>query len=462
MQHNIKLYNTLSRTVEDFTPITPGKVSIYSCGPTVYHYAQIGNLRSYVFADIIHRIFEYTGYDVKHIINVTDIGHLVTDGDDGEDKMTKALKREGKPLTLEAMREVANFYFEKFKEDCDALNIRSATHYPFASDHIQEDIGLVTALLEKGYGYSTSDGIYFDTSKFTHYPDLAKLDIEGLKSGARVETNAEKRNSTDFALWKFNGDLGYEAPFGKGFPGWHIECSAMSMKYLGNHFDIHTGGIDHIPVHHTNEIAQSEAATGEKYVNYWMHNNFLNDASGKMSKSKGEFLRLQSVIDEGISPLAYRYYLLTTHYRKEIEFSFEALKAAAIAYEKFVVFAEENSGTKGEIHEHYKKLFDEALFDDLGTPQGIAVIWNMMKDTEVSNEDKYATLMKADEVLGLNLKHAHKKIIEIPDEVRKLLDERKVARANKNFAQSDELRDMIYALGFEVKDSSEGQSVNKI
>ncbi len=460
----IKLYNTLSRTVEDFKEIHEGKVGIYSCGPTVYHYATIGNLRSYIFADSLKRVLLSAGYEVTHVTNVTDIGHLVSDGDDGDDKMTKGLKREGLPLTLEAMRGLANLYFQKFEEDLKKLNVLPAQIYPFASDNIKEDISLVGKILSKGHAYSTSDGVYFDTATFAHYGELAhhlSTDDEYSRTGV----NTEKKNSRDFAIWKLNNELGYDAPFGKGFPGWHIECSAMSMKYLGNHFDIHTGGIDHIPVHHTNEIAQSEAATGEKYVNYWMHNNFLNDTSGKMSKSNGDFLRLQTLIDEGISPLAYRYYLLQTHYRSEIQFSFESLRAAGTAYEKLrAQSAKWNELFKARVATPDKETmlsYYKALYDDVGTPQGVAALWTMLKNSEITDEIKHATLLAMDETLGLNLKNAKIQEVVISNEVEKLLAERKIARDTKDFAKSDTLRKEIESLGYVLRDTKDGQEIEK-
>ncbi len=462
MKPTITLYNTLTRSLEIFTPIHEGAVSIYSCGPTVYHYAHIGNLRAYVFADVLRRSFVYAGYNVKHVINITDVGHLVGDSDEGMDKLQKGAEREGKTAW-----QVAKFYEEAFLEDLKLLNIPTNAYlFPRATDNIQEQINLITTLEIQGYTYRTSDGIYYDTSKFSHYADLAKLDIEGLKSGARVEENPEKKNITDFALWKFSptGQLRHmewDSPWGRGFPGWHIECSAMSMKYLGNHFDIHTGGIDHIPVHHTNEIAQSEATTGEKYVNYWMHVNFLNDATGKMSKSKDDFLRLKSITDEHISPLAYRYYLLTTHYRAEVAFSFESLMGSKQAYDKLCAWMAEHKGDIGTIHIEYKKEFEETILNDVATPQAIALIWKLVKDGLVSDADKYATILSFDEVLGLGLKDVKKEVVEIPAGIQILLDARKVAKDSRDFLESDRLRDEIYKLGFVVKDGPNGQEVSK-
>lgn len=460
MTDEIKFYNTKTRTIEPFRPISPRHVHIYSCGPTVYHYQHLGNMRAAVFADTLRRILTYAGYDVKHVINITDVGHLTSDGDTGEDKLEKGSKREGKTAW-----EVASFYTEAYFQDLKALNIPLQEYlFPRATDHIDEQIVLIQALEKKGYTYIISDGVYFDTSKFPSYASFAHLDVEGLKSGARVEENTEKRNITDFALWKFSPEgevrqMEWDAPWGKGFPGWHVECSAMSMKYLGDHFDIHTGGIDHIPVHHTNEIAQSECSTGGPYVNYWLHNNFLNDASGKMAKSSGEFLRLQSVIDKGISPLAFRYYLLTVHYRKEIDFSFEALEASAVAYEKLVTFCKENATKAGTQVDSYISECTRFLYDDLGTPQALAMMWNLLKDQTISKEDKYQTLVALDAVLGLGLSSIKKEEIVLSNAMKDLLEARDRARASKDFEESDRIRDEIAKLGFTVKDTPEGQVV---
>lgn len=465
MSVSISLYNTKTKNKEVFTPLVHNTVGIYSCGPTVYHYVHAGNLRAFIFADTLHRMFLYAGYTVRHVMNITDVGHLVSDGDEGEDKLEKGAKREGKSAW-----DVAVFYTDAFFQDLDALNItRSEYMYPRATDTIEEQINLVKALEEKGYTYRTTDGIYFDTARFPAYADFAKLDITGLQSGARVEENVEKKNVTDFALWKFSPkestrDMEWQSPWGVGFPGWHIECSAMSKKYLGNHFDIHTGGIDHIPVHHTNEIAQSECANGEPFVNYWLHNNFLNDASGKMSKSSGDFLRLQTIIDKGISPLAFRYYLLTTHYRKEMEFSFEALDAASTAYTKLTTWCKENSEEKGVVIKSYQQEFEDALYDDINTPQIIALMWKMIKDTEQKKGDVYQTIISINTVLGLGLEKAHARSIDhihISDEVRALADARATAKQNKDFATSDALRDQIRAYGYDVEDRPNGQEIVK-
>lgn len=464
MRNTIHLYNTGSRTVELFTPLHEDEVTVYSCGPTVYHYAHLGNLRAYIFADVLRRILTYSGYKVKHVINITDVGHLTSDGDTGEDKLEKGSKREGKTAW-----EVAAFYEEAFKKDLRALNIPLSSYiFPRATDNIAEQIAIIATLEEKGYTYTISgDGIYFDTKKFEHYKDLAHLDLDGLRSGARVEENVSKHSPSDFALWKFSPEnekrqMEWESPWGRGFPGWHIECSAMSMKYLGNHFDIHTGGIDHIPVHHTNEIAQSECATGEKYVNYWMHVNFLQDKTGKMSKSNDDFLTLESLVKKGYAPLLYRYFVLTAHYRKELTFTYEALDATKVAYKKLSEIVLRNRNTPGVVIDMYMTPFLEALRDDCNSPEAIAHIWKMLKDAKESEEDVAATLRRMSEVLGLGLENLEEEKVVVPSSVQKLLDDRMTARKDKNFTESDRLRDEIRKLGYIVKDSPDGQEVVKI
>jgi len=463
MNSEIKLYNTKSKSIEPFIPIKEGSVGIYSCGPTVYHYQHLGNMRAAVFADTLHRMFVSQGYTVKHIINITDVGHLVGDGDEGEDKLEKGAAREGKTVW-----EIAEMYTKAYLEDLTALNINLSEYtFPRATDNIQEQIDLIKVLEEKGYTYRINDGIYFDTSKFSDYSSFAKLNIEGLESGARVAENKEKRNITDFALWKFSPlhekrQMEWESPWGTGFPGWHIECSAMSMKYLGNHFDIHTGGIEHISVHHTNEIAQSECATGETYANYWMHNNHLQDTTGKMSKSSGDFLTVTTLIEKNYNPLAFRYFLMTAHYRKELSFSFEALDAASVAYKKLEDFVLQHTGDKGVVNDNYMKLFMSALKDDLATPEAVATIWKMMKDETISDEDRYITLVEMSKLLGLGLDSVqHSPEEEIPEDVQALLDARTLARTKRDFAESDRLRDEIATLGYLVKDTSSGQTLEK-
>lgn len=457
----IQLYNTKTRKKEVFSPIHEGEVRMYHCGPTVYHYAHIGNLRAYVFADILRRTFEWNGYLVKQVINITDVGHLVSDQDDGEDKMQKGARREGKTAW-----DVAKFYEDAYKQDLAALNIKTEdTKFPRATEYIQEQIDLVKRLEEKGCTYKISDGIYFDTSKFDHYADFAKLDIKGMEEGARVVKNEEKKNPTDFALWKFSPldekrDMEWESPWGVGFPGWHIECSAMSEKLLGTPFDIHTGGIDHIPVHHTNEIAQSECASGHTYVNYWMHVNFLNIKDGKMAKSGENFIRLQTLIEKDLSPLAYRYWLLTSHYRSSIDFSFEAVEGAQTALYKlydFYFLLPKDKG--GVINQDLLQRFTSSISDDLNTAQALAHTWEYIKSDDLP-ENKRATLNKLDEVLGLNLSAYSKE--KIPDEIISLAELRMIARNNKDWKESDRIRDEIESKGFSVKDTGTDYVIEKI
>ncbi len=462
MEAQIKLYNTKSKQVETFLPQKEGIVGIYSCGPTVYHYQHLGNMRAAVFADTLRRMFVSCGYAVQHVINITDVGHNVDDQDVGEDKMEKGSKREGKSVW-----EIAKMYSDAYFQDLEMLSIPlDAYTFPRATDNIKEQLALIEALEIKGYNYQISDGIYFDTSKFKAYPDFAHLDVEGLQSGARVEENKEKKSITDFALWKFSPkneqrQMEWESKWGVGFPGWHIECSAMSMKYLGVHFDIHTGGIEHIPVHHTNEIAQSECATGFPYVNYWMHNNHLLDQTGKMSKSNEEFLTLSKLRDRNYDPLAYRYFLLTAHYRKELNFSYEALDAASVAYHRLVEYALLHKETPGNIITSYVDTAHAALKDDLATPEVIATIWKLMKDETCDEADRYATLIAISDMVGLGLSKVVQKTVQVPDVVQELLERRQLARASKDFTLSDTLRQEIESHGFTIKDTQEGQDIAK-
>lgn len=449
------IHNSLTNKVELFKPIKDGEVKMYHCGPTVYDHVHIGNLRSFILADILRRSFEYVGNKVTQVMNVTDIGHLSGDGDDGEDKMTNALKREGKPLNLESMRELADFYTERFKEDIAKMNILEPHVMPKASDHIKEDVELVNQLEDKGFTYKTSDGIYFDTSKD---PDYGKLGGTG-EGESRIGVNAEKKNPKDFALWKFNSEIGYPSSWGQGFPGWHIECSAMSQKYLGKTFDIHTGGIDLAPIHHNNEIAQSENACGCEFAHYWLHNEFVNVDSGKMAKSVGNIVKLKDIEERGFSPLAYRYLLLLSHYRTPTSFSWEALEAAQTAYRRLKGMMNEELGV---VNNKYKQKFLNAIENDLNTSEALGVAWTMLKDESVDDKDKRATLLDFDKVLGLDLKNNEFEIKKIPEEIQNLLTEREEVRKTKDFKKSDELRDKIKNLGFIVEDSPEGPKISKI
>ncbi len=438
---------------------------MYHCGPTVYDYPHIGNLRSYVFADTLRRVFEFNGYEVNQVINITDIGHLSSDADEGEDKMTKAILREGKPMTLISMREIADHYYSAFRDAQKDLNIISATTYPFASDHIKEDIDMINILLAKDVAYKTSRGIYFDTSKKADYGKLGQA--EGDES--RIGEDSEKRNYKDFAIWKFDDRLGYEAPFGKGFPGWHIECSAMSSKYLGNSFDIHTGGVDHIPVHHNNEIAQSECAhDGAVLANYWMHNAFLIFEGGKMAKSSGTFITVDTLKEKGINPLAYRYWLLTARYSTAINFSYDALLDAGRAYTKLIDSivsilrkVKEATDTESEISKNYRNNLLNFVNDDLDTPKAIALLWSLLKEIEMEDGEKIKLIESFDKVLGLKIlekaeeqKREEESLEEdLPEEVRDLIEARELARQEKDWGEADLLRIKINELGYKVEDT---------
>ncbi|MDI6738639.1 MAG: cysteine--tRNA ligase [Nanoarchaeota archaeon] len=462
----LKLYNTLTRKKEDFKPIKPGEAGMYCCGPTVYNYAHIGNLRAYIFEDILRRVLEFNEFDVKQVMNITDVGHLASEADEGEDKLMKALAREGKKPSLESMKELARKYEAAFKRDIHMLNIPEPSIWCRATEHVKEMIELIKRIDKNSYAYKTSGGLVFDTSKFKHYADLGKLKLDDLKAGARIKLDREKKNPSDFALWITNQPnhlMQWESTFGRGFPGWHIECSAMSIKYLGEQFDIHCGGIDHIPIHHTNEIAQSEAATGKHpWVKYWLHGEFLVMPHGKMSKSSGEFLTLQVLMDKGYEPLVYRYFCLGAHYRQQLTFSFEGLDAAKAAYEKLKsrVIELKQKGEKGIVDDvGYLSKFSEAINDDLNTPKALAVMWDMLKDEDVGN--KLSLLLEFDRVLGLGLNEMKKEEFKVPKEVTVLLKKRDDARKAKDWKLSDKIRDEIKAKGFSVLDTHDGQKVEK-
>jgi cysteinyl-tRNA synthetase len=458
---SLKFYNTLTKQKEEFIPIESGKVKIYSCGPTVYNYAHLGNLRAYLFTDLLRKTLKYFDYEVNQIMNITDIGHLSSDADEGEDKMTKALVREGKELNLKNMRELAEFYAQKFKEDIEALNIELADGFYFASDFIQEDIDLIKKLENKGFTYQTSDGIYFNTEKMPDYGILWGNKRNTEEAEGRIENNLEKINPKDFALWKFNKSLGFPSPWGQGFPGWHIECSAMSMKFLGEQLDIHTGGIDHVSIHHTNEIAQSECATGKKpFVKYWMHNEYLDISGGKMAKSGDNFFTLKSLVEKKIDPLAFRFLLLMASYRTKVNFNWEALEGAQIALKRFYRLYLELGEATGEINKEYQEKFTAFLADDLDTPKALVLVWDLIKDESLSLADRKATLLDFDKVLGLGLENL--KIEIIPTEVLSLAEEREIARKNKDWQKADEVRKQINLLGYEIKDSDSGFEIIKI
>lgn len=432
---------------------------MYHCGPTVYDAIHIGNLRAFLLADITRRVFEYNDYQVNQVMNITDIGHLVSDGDDGDDKMTKGLKREGMEVTLENMLKLARKYEDVFLADISDINILRPKIVARASEHIVEDIDIITKLEEKGFTYTISDGVYFDTEKM---PDYGKLGGLSHSHESRIGEISEKKNPRDFALWKFDESKGWQSPWGQGFPGWHIECSGMSMKYLGEQFDIHTGGHDLASVHHNNEIAQSECSTGHApFVHYWLHNEFVNLGNDKMAKSGGNSITLQTLRDNKIDPLALRYLYLQSHYRSQVSFSWDALSAAETALKKLKA-ALANIETIGTISEPYQRLFNETVNDDLNTASGLALVWELLKNPDITSEDKKATILDFDRVLGLKLADViTNDAIEIPEHIEKLLKERELARERKDWHTSDLIRNEIAAMGYELKDTGEGQKVRK-
>ena len=471
VMREIHLFNTESGKLELFEPVNDKTVKMYSCGPTVYDYAHIGNLRSYIFADILKRVLLHNGFLVQHTINFTDFGHLTDDGDAGEDKMMKGLKREGLPVTLEAMTELSDMYITAFKDDMDELRVLPPDTWARPSEYVQKQISLIKTLDEKGFTYETSDGLYFDISKFPTYGRLGKINLEKLKSGARVETNPEKKHPADFAVWK-KGELGWDSRWGKGFPGWHIECSAMAIETLGKEIDIHTGGIDHIPVHHNAEIAQSEAATGKKFVKYWLHNAFLNIDSTKISKSLGNTITMRHLMDRGFSGDDYRYWLLTAHYRSQINFTWEAIKAAKQALFRLKRYMYEDFKQKSSVpHAEYLEQFHKRLADDLDTPGAIAILWDMLKDDKLNNKTKCGTLMAMDEILDIGLSDTVDAGVrslgvvatdELPEKIQKLVDDREAARVARNWEQADAMRDKLKLEGYELEDTAHGPKVTKI
>jgi cysteinyl-tRNA synthetase len=466
----ITLKNTLSGKKEVFTPYDARKVLLYSCGPTVYDYIHIGNLRSFVTADVLKRVLLRNGYLVKHTINFTDFGHLSDDGDAGEDKMMKGLKREGLPVTMDAMKQLSNIYIKAFQDDCEGLRLMEPDTWARASEYIKQQIALIKTLSDKGYTYETSDGVYFDVQKFEAYGKLGNIDISAIKKGARVEANPEKKHPADFAVWK-KGELGWDSRWGKGFPGWHIECSAMAMSTLGKQIDIHTGGEDLANTHHNAEIAQSESATGKTFAKYWIHNAFVTIDNTKISKSLGNTITLRHLHDRGFSGDDYRYWLLTSHYRSPVNFSWEALKGAKQALFRIKRHMYEEFKQKASApDETYLEKFDERLADDLDTPGAIAVMWDMLKDDSLDNKTKCGTLMSMDEVLEIGLSedvHVGQRqlgvvgVDEIPDEVQALIDEREAARIARNWIEADTLRDQIKLKGYTLEDTPHGPKVTK-
>lgn len=466
----MKLYNSMTSRVDEFEPLNPPKVGIYICGPTVYDFAHIGHARTYVNSDILVRSLRWLGFKVKVVMNITDVGHLTNDQDSGEDKVEKKAREEKKSAL-----QITEFYTEDFWKMSRLLNIVKPNVVCKATEYISEMIVLVKKLEEKGFTYKTTDGIYFDTSKFADYGKLAKLGVKGQREGARVAKNPEKRNPTDFALWKLakpgeKRQLEWESPWGKhSFPGWHVECSAMSMKHLDDSFDIHTGGIEHIAVHHTNEIAQSEAATGKQFVKYWFHSSHLIIENEKMSKSLKNYLRVDDVVEKGYEAMVLRYLYLTGHYRTTMNFTWTALDSAAKALKRLqvaVVEFRENKGRTALSEEKLKKLeafrdkFKLAIENDLAMPEALSVVWEVVK-SNIPGYDKYDLLMDFDQVLGLRLAFAQMKKIKMPQEIQKLLEKRELLRSQKKYEESDELRVEIEKQGFIIEDTSQGTKVKK-
>ena len=494
----LRLYNTMGRKMEEFVPIHEGKAGFYGCGPTVYNYAHIGNLRAYVFLDILDKTLSYLNYDITHVMNITDIGHLSGDDDEGEDKMVKTAKQRN-----QSVLEIAQFYTDAFFNDIDRLNIRRPDIVCKATEHVQDMIDLIKRLEEKGHTYMSGGNLYYDVSTFPDYGKLACLNLDDLKAGARIDVDQNKKNPQDFVLWftksKFeNHALVWDSPWGRGYPGWHIECSAMSMKYLGEQIDIHTGGIDHIPVHHTNEIAQSEGATGKRWVNYWLHNEFLvttkekgqeNQEAGKMSKSSGNFLTLQSLVDKGFHPLDYRFFLLGAHYRSQVAFSWTAMEGAKNArkallqrVEKVLAQNEGKLPEKGAVAisakgQEYLDKFTTALENDLATPQALSALQTAIKDTSLSAEEILSLVGIMDGVLSLSLLegasslYQEKKAAEsappaemTPEdlEIQALVDERTAAKKAKDFAWADAIRQELQERGIQIIDTPQGPQWKRV
>ncbi len=449
----MKLTNTLGREKQEFTPIHAGKVGMYVCGPTVYQTASIGNFRAFIIGDILRRVLAFNGYEVKQVMNITDVGHLVGDGDEGEDKMMVSMKKEGKTAW-----EIAEFYTKQFLVDMQALNILPPNHMPKATEHIPEQIEMIQEIEANGFAYQISDGIYFDTSKLENYGELSGQSLDEKEEGARVVKNPEKKNPTDFALWKFSPEdeqrqMEWESPWGKGFPGWHIECSAMSSKYLDDPFDIHTGGEDHIHVHHPNEMAQMEASHGNKEANYWIHNAFLMVDGGKMSKSLGNTYTVDDLEEKGFDPLAFRYFLLGAHYRTPQNFTWEALEAAQNALNNLRDTVREwNEPSASDDLDRFQNIIN----NDLDLPGALAELWNVVNG-DLDTSIKAAMLLKMDTVFGLGLESYVAKQLDAPIEVKDMLKARKEARESKDWTLSDTLRDEIQAAGFDVKDTADGQ-----
>ena len=459
---SLKLFNTLTRKKEEFKPLDEKEIRMYSCGPTVYYFAHIGNLRAYLFMDNLRRVLKYNGYNLKHVMNITDVGHLVSDADEGEDKMMKAAKRENKNPY-----EIAEFYMNAFLADIDKLNIDRPEIIARATEHIDVMEEYVKKIIENGYSYQTEDTVYFDTSKLDKYGVLSNRNVDDQKAGARVEFDTNKKNISDFAIWikaPENHIMKWDTFFGKAYPGWHLECSAMGYKYLGEQFDIHTGGVDHIPIHHENEIAQSKGFSGKIPANYWMHVEFLQINGGKMSKSLNNLYTLKDLEEKGYEPLVYRMFNFTSNYRAQINFTFEAMDAAKVALNRlrdgYLKHSEGKDDVTDDVIKEYEDKFLEAINDDLNMPVAMSVVWDVVKNPNKSKKLQNL-LLKFDEVLGLDLKNYKKQENVLPEEIENLVKERNEARNNKNWAESDRIRDLLIEKGYTVKDSKEGTIVEK-
>ncbi len=455
---NLRLYDTYTRSIREFEPVKPGEVGMYTCGPTVYDYAHIGNLRTYIFEDILKRVLLLNGYKVNHVMNITDVGHLTSDADEGEDRMEKGSRRTG--LTA---WEIAELYTQEFRDDLHRLNILEPTIWCRATDHIAEQIAMIQCIEQKGFTYQTSDGIYFDTSKLQDYGHLGRLDIEGLQAGARIEVG-EKHHPTDFALWKFSPlgqkrQMEWDSPWGIGFPGWHIECSAMSAKYLGPLFDIHCGGEDHISVHHPNEIAQTEACYGTRLANFWMHGYFLQIEKARMGKSVGNFLRVQTLIEQGYDPLAWRMFCLNAHYRTKLNFTWDGVDGAAISLDRLrnVVF---DWGEPGVVDDEYRQKFLDTVNDDLNMPRAMALTWELVK-SDLPDSTKKATILYFDQILGLRLAEWHPTEETIPEAIITLVQQRQLARQEKRWKDADAIRDQVTDAGYEIEDTPQGPRLRR-
>ena len=461
---DIYLYNTLTKQKEKFEPINKDEVKMYSCGPTVYSFAHIGNFRTYIFVDSLRRVLKYNGLKMNHVMNITDVGHLTSDGDTGEDKMEKAARKEGKNPY-----EIAKFYTDVFMKDMQKLNIDLPEIVTKATDNIPEMLQMVQEIVDNGYGYETSTGIYFDVSKLDKYPVLSNNSVEGQEAGARIEVDPEKRNPYDFAIWikaPENHIMKWDSPWGKSYPGWHIECSAMGRKFLGENFDIHTGGVDHIPIHHENEIAQCKGSFGHNPANFWMHCEFLLVDGGKMSKSLGNIYTLDELQAKGIEPLAYKLFCFSSHYRNKLNFTFEGAKASQVALNRLRQgYLNHKNGTENVSDEQikeYEERFQNAINDDLNMPLAMGVVWELIRN-DVKSPKLADLLLKFDTVLGLNIDQMPKSDNkELPEEIQELIEKRKTARENKNWEESDKIRDELQAKGYSVKDTKDGMEVSKI